>query len=326
MKKKFLILCCLHVTTPLWGDFTWDMKTPEQTAQWAATKAAFMQGDLGPIHEAYVKRDLKLLWKIVQYNGEFELSPEVAAQLENPSQVELAINQTVADYAGRLLRQIPGHAKFIGDEVDLIADDPSKLTQVRRRTYLNQLAELGSGESIHEIGRFIGDPRGIPTAEDEAQNKKAVAEKRYADTAKYGIGTAYAVDWDARQMMWVARVYTPFRKDPRNKLKTGPHHSSESQKEVDDWWASAASAKYRQPLDLTRQPPEEPPPARFDTKAIYKKAKAEKPQAALPPPGPAALPSPAPPALSPANEWPVYVAAGAALTCLVWVYAKKQKR
>ena len=134
------------------------------------------------------------------------------------------------------------------------------------------------------------------------------------------------MDLDARVMMWEARVDIPFLKDPRNRGKTGPNHTQESQKEVNDWWASAASAKYRQPLDLTRQPPEEPPPARFDIKAIYKKAKAEKPQAALPPPGPAAPPSPATPALSPANEWPLYVAAGAALTCLVWVYAKKQKR
>jgi len=296
MKKIFLLLCCLHVTTPIFGDFIWDMKTAEQRAQWTATKAAFMRGDLGPIHEAYVKRDLKLLWKIVQRPGAFDLSPEAEAQLENPSEVEITIYKTVIDYTRRLLSQIPGHAKFIGDEIDAIAGERDRITQIGRETYLHTLAELGSEESIHEIGRFIGDPRGIPTAEDVEQDKKALAEKRYADRGKYGVGSAYAVDWDARNALWDARVGFPFRKDPRNKLKAGLNHTRESQKEVDDWWASAASAKYRQPLDLTGQPPEEPPPARFDTKAIYKKAKdAEKPQATVHPPKPAnPPPSPAP--------------------------------
>ena len=285
MKINILLVWLMSLSTGLSGlDLT--IKTKEENEAWHAMVRAASKGDLSPIYEAYRSRDLKFLWNSFDagFRDSIELSKEEAAELENAGSVGFTISKAVADYAGRLLTQIPGHAKFIGDKVDLIADDPSRLTQVGRSTYLYHLAELGSDESIHEIGRFIDDPRGIPTAEDEAQNRKAVTEKRYADTAKYGIGTAYAVDLDARVMMWEARVDIPFLKDPRNRGKTGPNHTQESQKEVDDWWASAASAKYRQPLDLTGQPPEEPPPARFDIKAIYKKAKAEKPQAALPPP------------------------------------------
>lgn len=62
--------------------------------------------------------------------------------------------------------------------------------------------------------------------------------------------------------------YLPHMADPRNKSLLNLD-LDEHQRTV-EWWKSEASAKYRRPMDLSGKPPAELPPARFDTKALYR--------------------------------------------------------
>ena len=104
------------------------------------------------------------------------------------------------------------------------------------------------------------------------------------------------------------------------------------QGEMDAWWKSPEAAKYHQPIDLTKEPPEEPPPERFDIEALYRQALLEKAQAAKvkvpPPPAPPQV-TPDPeeaPAADETAEWPLYAITGTALVCLLWLHARQRRR
>jgi len=247
----------------------------EDREAWNAMAESARMGDLSPIYEAYRRRDLQFLWDCVIYcevKG-IAVGKEQAAEIKKRADLEddlisqygtafdITLGRRVIDYAGRLLGQIQGHAKFLGNKIRLAltAGDIKEQSSVYFY-YFDKLAILGSDESIHEIGRFVDVP--IPEGEDEAEK-------------------AQRLKTTARAAMWEAVFRTPFLQDPRHsEWNIGCTYTPEEEKRLDEWWRSTASAKYRQPLDLTRPPPEEPPPARFETfetKAL-KQVKGKKPQ------------------------------------------------
>ncbi|MDB6004670.1 MAG: hypothetical protein JWR15_1657 [Prosthecobacter sp.] len=275
------------------------------------------QGDMSQIYAAYERRDVKVLWNVFHQALISGLEPpKDSLPAESLSrEVIKQVNASVRDYAGRLLSQIPGHAKFLGDEVDAKAADADQATQNSRNYYLNLLAELGSDESLHEIGRFWDDERGRLPPESEARAKAQQLEN-LSHGADVGSGGVYAVSIEARHKMWEALVYYPWMKNgEKGKL---PSANEEERKKIEEWWQSGESTKYRQPIDLKRQPPPEQPPVRYDIKARRPETvRQEQPDAKLTLLAPVAV-------TNAQQEWPLYLTMWAALAALIWLYIRKK--
>lgn len=316
--KKSMFIFCLWAASGICGPY----ELLELNSKPGALTGPVWQGDLSQIHAAYQRRDLKALWNVFHHALLSGLEPpkEEATFTTGYSKESIKrVNEIVRDYSGRLLSQIPGHAKYLGDGIDAIAARTDE--QRPRNHYLELLAELGSDESLHEIGRFWDDERGrLPPEEEKIALQRLLEAMKRSDEP--GIGFPSSVSSQARNSMWRAKVYYPWMKN--GEKGSMPFSSQAEDKKIEDWWQSEVSAKYRQPINPTRQPPEEPPPQRLDMQALKQQAIEEKKEAAKSP-----LPLSQAPTPPPANEWPLILVTGTAVACLallLWLQVRKKPR
>lgn len=123
--------------------------------------------------EAFAAKDIKLLWHyyICSYELNFQLSDRITTERLKSAEVRLkneperlASMKRVferSQYAGRYLRQIPGHARLIGDLIEETIYGRAG-GGGRRGTYFDclwRLGQEGSDECIVQIGRFLFDAR-----------------------------------------------------------------------------------------------------------------------------------------------------------------------
>lgn len=239
-------------------------------------RQATLHGDLTLIHAAYERRDLATLWRVFL----FEAGPDhrmtwERARLYNAALTQgqwQGLNRHVAAYVRRLIAQVPGHARFIGDRIEALSQGPDARRVVgsgdTRRLYFDLLTGVGSPECVRELGRFIKDARGAkPPAEREGS--------RYGDAeVDKGLwpGNNYPVanGWIAvRGMELALGDGFPLAGDRTRQDKDWGFMSwrPDGREAVEEWWLSEDARKYREPPPLP-EPPKEPPPERVDVTAL----------------------------------------------------------
>ncbi|MBK8091355.1 MAG: hypothetical protein IPK32_05015 [Verrucomicrobiaceae bacterium] len=270
------------------------------------------KGDWSGIYQAYLSKDARLLW---QY---WELSRRVAFgfgktnEAENrfgmPQPVREEYSNEVFDYVSRLLVLVPGHAKLLGDELD---KHPSYLRQANFRA----LERIKSPEAIQQLARFLDDTRGQLTPEEIKEVMRRTDEIRgKSDYPFIGHSQAMAFDvvphldlalGDDSPVIDLRKANGGFIADVTNGLKR-----------LKAWWASDASAKYRQPAKTTV--PEEPPPMKIDMKEWVK---------THPPKKSAAAPSSqqnAPQTTSDSPSWLLWGGGALTVVCIVWLSSQRK--
>ena len=131
------------------------------------------QHDFTPIDEAFAAKDIKLLWHYYICSDElnFHLSKRITAERLKSAEVRLkneperlaSMKRTFerSQYAARYLRQIPGHARLIGDLIEETLYRRAGGGGMRGSYFecLWRLGQEGSDECIEQIGRFLFDQR-----------------------------------------------------------------------------------------------------------------------------------------------------------------------
>lgn len=221
-------------------------------------------GDWSDIHQVYAKQDLKALWQYWQWSTKisfgFSQTDGRDGKVGMPRPMREEYNKVIEAYVTRLLIQVPGHAKLLADELD---KNPAYLRQAN----LQALAKIKSPEAIQQIARFLDDTRGQLTPE-EAERILNEARKRM-DVSDYPFyGHSQALGLDVVPHLDLALGDESPLKDLRKAdggfiSKVAVGHPA-----LKAWWASPASAKYR---ELPKnEPPVEPPPPKIDMKQWVK--------------------------------------------------------
>ncbi len=227
------------------------------------------QHDFSPIDEAFAAKDIKLLWHYYICSDElnFQLSERMTAERLKSAEVNLkhaperlaSMKRAFerSQYAGRYLRQIPGHARLIGDLIEETMYGRAG-GGGRRGTYfdcLGRLGQEGSDECIEQIGRYLFDQRDPwfrPL--DPAIPKMGIYDTR---------GVPNTVQSDAiGSMRAVARVRFPRFPVGESRLDAKGLPLQGQEAKVLDWWlTSDEAAPYRRSLAATGVvlPPGYPP-------------------------------------------------------------------
>jgi hypothetical protein len=224
------------------------------------------QHDFTPIDEAFAAKDIKLLWHyyICSYELNFQLYERITAEtlkaaeqsLKNDPE-QLAVMKRAferSQYAGRYLRQIPGHARLLGDMIEETLYRRAGGGWMRRTYFecLWRLGQDGSDECIVEIGRYLFDQRNPGFRPyDPAKPKVSIYDTR---------GVPNTVQSDAIGSM-LAVIRPRFKAcescvDAEGLLLKG------FEEKVQNWWlTSEQAAPYRRSLAATGVvlPPGYPP-------------------------------------------------------------------
>jgi hypothetical protein len=129
---------------------------------WRA-KGLFSQNDLSPIEEAFAKKEADLLLsyyslaKSRQFGNPRASTPEEIAKAQMGQEEKNALNQEIRERTLARLLALPGLARLLGNRIEESA--VTKGLDLHRHHWLSTLADLGSEESIVELGRFIFDDR-----------------------------------------------------------------------------------------------------------------------------------------------------------------------
>jgi hypothetical protein len=129
--------------------------------------------DFSPIDEAFAAKDIKLLWDyyIGSYNLDFQLYERITAErLKNAEETlkndperlaGMKLSFERSQYASHYLRQIPGHARLIGDLIEAkLRPHAEKMAPLTTYTEcLMRLGQDGSDECIVQLGRYLFDER-----------------------------------------------------------------------------------------------------------------------------------------------------------------------
>jgi hypothetical protein len=249
--------------------------------------ALLLAGDLSPVHKAYERRDLDMLWCLYdQATRISDFNPPAyadgAERVTNETQ-RRALDRIIKDYAGRLLTQIPGHAVFLGNRIEFLsgAVRPRSIKKNvgPKEIYFNRLMALRSTECIQQIARFIDDPRGEVPPDDPLWS----SEKDKAEILLQGsFATYYSFpqknSWRAIHALKQALAevipldYLLSNDKDQERIRTGRGKRNvadypDGRRAVSEWWLSAASKSYREPISL-KEPPIEPPPIQIDVKIL----------------------------------------------------------
>jgi hypothetical protein len=228
------------------------------------------QHDFSPIDEAFAAKDLMLLW--CYYVGSTQLPIHLyrkatreslaTTRPERKERVKLLIEKT--EYASNYLRQIPGHARLMGDMIEETLYRRAGGMSMRS-TYMEclwRLAQDGSDECIVQLGRYLFDPRDpgfIPI--DPARPRAAMYDPQgvrnlVMDEATGALGMAITGRFAFAKTL-VDENSKPFKNMP---LK-------DYGKKVRHWWlTSADAAPYRRSLAALGLvlPPGYPPMKEFE--------------------------------------------------------------
>jgi|GEM_PF-3575112 len=123
------------------------------------------QGNFTPIDAAFAKKDIEVLWGYFNgsqgsevYHVFNKVTPAMLARAtDNLERYRYRMVIARQEYAGNYLKQIPGHARLIGD---LIENSASVVDMNSERCHWFEcLSRLASDESIAQLGRFLFDKR-----------------------------------------------------------------------------------------------------------------------------------------------------------------------
>ena len=127
--------------------------------------------DYTPVDEAFAAKDVLLLWhyytnsseiKMHRYDG--ERPPPTPEEFESFIPIRKASHlrrKELHERAGRYLKQIPGHARFLGDSIEsmLRGHEGYGIYLETAFACLGSLAREGSDECIEQLSRFLYDQR-----------------------------------------------------------------------------------------------------------------------------------------------------------------------
>lgn len=257
---QLIILSAAAETTPATvHDDTW------RAQELRRARPIIRQHDFAPIDEAFTAKDTKLLWHyyIGSYQLNFQLYHRITAErmkeaeekLKNEPEelagMKLAFERS--QYAGRYLRQIPGHARLLGDMIEETLYRRAGGISMRGTYFecLGRLGQEGSDECIEQLGRYLFDQRDPGFRPYDPATPRGMYDTRgVPDTVQSdAIGTLLAV------------IRPRFKacescKDAQGLLVKG------FEEKVQNWWlTSEQAAPYRRSLAATGVvlPPGYPP-------------------------------------------------------------------
>lgn len=204
--------------------------------------SALIRGDYAGVDTAATQKDAEALWYIfteaaarsIGYGDMSRLYPnrkEASAKCDE-------LNKRIAEYVRPKLAAIPGHAKAIGDRLEMMSQEVGYWNY--REGALRKLGLLGSMEAIQQIGRFLDDRRNP----DEAISLHMIESSRAPPSSNLN-GAAYA-------MVKALGDASPVQL-PRSLTLT-----SSAIDTLQSWWKSDASKPYREWTYETGHPM--PPP------------------------------------------------------------------
>jgi hypothetical protein len=243
--------------------------TPEESEAGERWENSLRRGDWTPIHKAYTDKDLILLWQMLYRVREgdqlgFSKTDEKAGKVGLSDEAAQAYAREVRVYVHKLLTQIPGHAKVLGDEMDR---HPRALAPFNAR----ELRNIGSPEAIQQLARFLDDKRGQATPEEIASIERMFEAARGTDEP-IGRGGPVGICYRVVPELHLALGYESPVMDLRNPVQGYVPGSEKVRERLRAWWASPASAKYR---NLPQgEPPVEPLPPKIDMKEWLKEFEA----------------------------------------------------
>lgn len=190
---------------------------------------AFHRGDFSAIDAAVARKDLPLLWYIAgeATDREIGLHPVVWRELgpvEAMVKRQLELSSQVLEYLRPRLSSIPGHAKLMGDRVELMSGNLGLADLANRTGPLRIMGAVGSMECIQQIGRFLNDPR--------------CPKERYFDRNSgmpFPVSNAHAACYDLHRALGAA-----------SPLGQPAHIDTRKFGLLRAWWDSDAARPYRE--------------------------------------------------------------------------------
>lgn len=132
---------------------------PDVPSPWIEGDDELARGNLAPVETAIQRQDLRSLWYYYRRALEERYWPAGSGGNGLMSN-QKTLNAAVAERAASGLRQIPGHALFLADEVEALSQRPfPPYAAVEVRQVFHVLGALGSPEAIQQIARFLDDQR-----------------------------------------------------------------------------------------------------------------------------------------------------------------------
>lgn len=227
------LLMCAAVSRAQTSSNQWI--TWQNTQDWAA-RGLFNKRDFSPINEAFASKDIMTLWDYYklstsyQYGHPRDDTPNEIDSVRYTNDEVIALNHQIRERAGTSLKEIPGHARLIGDIIDAAAD-MAKMEH-RRDGWFQGLARLGSDECIEQLGRFLFDER-CPDYFNGPDMGMSVPPNNVEATARAKL----------------CRVLRDRKMLPEGMVDADGKWNYKKMEEITDWWLkSAAAAPYRRML------------------------------------------------------------------------------
>ncbi len=189
------------------------------------------RGDLSPIKAAYEDRDLQMLWHFFGMGVNWQyVGGSTTAEIEKAALTQLQIrqlNRKVELEAAKYLALIPGHAKRLGDRIEIASNTLSPKNE--RIRFLARLGQLGTPEAIQQIGRFMDDDRNPEVPPNAIQP---------SDYDLPAPNYSYAT----------AAMHEALKDNSPVKLGPSGYFMGDNYETIQAWWRSDSSLPYRQQL------------------------------------------------------------------------------
>lgn len=202
-----------------------------------STRPLLEKGDFSPIDAAFAKKDSELLWGYFNGSGNgpiYQVRARITTNglqyVTGAEEQRLKLIIATQDYAGNYLKQLPGHARMVGDMIDTVAD--MAMMADKRGHWFECLARLGSDECIEQLGRFLFDER-CPDYFNGPDMGMSVPPNNVEATARGKL----------------CRVLRDRKMLPEGMVDADGKWNYKKMEEITDWWLkSAAAAPYRRML------------------------------------------------------------------------------
>lgn len=247
VKILLLGLICVDGSQALAQEFNSHGEKWFDDEDYRAYRLIVQKKDLSSIDQAFALREPNLLFEIYsKAEGNKYGAPNTDPMLADVAaiasdQERRHLNLEVKEQALLRLRQLPGLARYLGNQIESTVDGPGGFPD--RWMYIRRLSILANDDSVVQLGRFLFDDRN-PDAKDPAHPVmyEQSAIKHYISSALIGV---------LREMPGVAA-----------EIKATPKGDPRKYERVKNWWLkSPEAAPYRRQLaDLgVELPPGYPP-------------------------------------------------------------------